>query len=58
MEFTLNGHPHAPALIIPAQDKADAVRSWKVSEVSFGLLLLGSLAALAWPVRRTVAGRW
>jgi hypothetical protein len=58
MAVSANGHPHAPALIIPAQDKADAVRSWKVSEAGFGLLLLGSLAGLAWPVRRTVAGDW
>jgi hypothetical protein len=56
--FTRLAHPQMAVLIVPAQDKADAVRRWKVSEAAFGVLLLISLAGLASPVRRGVAGRW
>ena len=58
VRFVLSAHVRQPAVIALVQDKADAVRGWAVAAAGFGLLLLVSLAALAWPVRRSVPGRW
>lgn len=58
VRFALSGKVRQPVFIAPVQTKADVVRGWAVTAAGFGLLILGSLAGLAWPVRRGVAGHW
>jgi hypothetical protein len=57
--FTLHRDPGQPVLIAPAETKKHMVKGWVVAAGCCGLLFLGSLAGLAWPVRRrTAAGGW
>jgi len=55
---TLHRNPGQPVLIAPAQTKKHIVRDWVVAACCCGLLLLGSLAGLAWPVGRRGGPAW
>jgi hypothetical protein len=48
--IVLNGNPGQPVLIAPSEERADVIRSGTVVAAGFSLLLLGSLAGLAWPI--------
>jgi hypothetical protein len=58
VRFALSTRISRPAVIALVQDKGDLTRGWSAAETGFGLLLFGSLAGLAWPVRRGTQGRW
>jgi hypothetical protein len=57
--FTLHRDLGQPVLIAPSQTKKHIVKGWVVAAGCCGVLFLGPLAGLAWPVRRrTQAGSW
>ena len=56
VRIALNVNPRQPVLIAPSQEESGLIRSEVAAVVVSGLLLLGSLAALAWPV--TPEGSW
>ena len=58
MRFALSSDTALPVVITQTQHNTDTIRGWFVAAAAFGLLLLGSLAGLAWPVRRGAGGRW
>ena len=58
VRFALSSDAALPVVITQTQHNTDTIRGWFVAAAAFGLLLLGSLAGLAWPVRRGAAGRW
>jgi hypothetical protein len=59
VRFALRANVRQPVFIALVQGKANVVRGWAVTAAGFGLLLLCSLAGLAWPVSRRIGeGRW
>jgi hypothetical protein len=57
--FTLHRDLGQPVLIAPAQTKKHRVKGWVIALACCGVLFLGPLAGLAWPVRRRGgAGGW
>ncbi|MGD0704844.1 MAG: hypothetical protein ABSA02_33760 [Trebonia sp.] len=50
VRIALDVNPRQPVLIAPAQEEAGLIHREVVAVAACGLLLLGSLAALAWPI--------
>jgi hypothetical protein len=50
VRIALNVNPHQPVLIAPSPDESGLIRSEVTAATGCGLLLLGALAALAWPI--------
>jgi hypothetical protein len=50
VRIALNVNPGQPVLIAPSQDKTDVIRGGIIAATGCALLLLGSLAGLAWPL--------
>ena len=56
VRITLNVNPRQPVFVAPSQEESGLIRNEVAAAVVCGLLLLGSLAALAWPVNPE--GNW
>ncbi|MCW2935556.1 MAG: hypothetical protein JWM19_6518 [Actinomycetia bacterium] len=50
VRIAFNGNPRQPVLIAPSQDRTAVIRGGIVAAAGCALLLLGSLAGLAWPL--------